>query len=199
MAKTRTRTLLLEAATGVLLEHGADAATMEQVRLAAGVSNGSLYHHFPTKARLAAALYEQALRDFHSALRAPLDAAAGAEQGVRGMVLAALAWAEQQPAQARLLHMLRQTVQAAGLDAWSRSNDDTFGHLAAWAKQHIDAGHMRRLPWPVWQALVLAPVAAMTRQAAARGERRFTSEVRAALAEGAWRAVAPLPASSRRK
>ena len=61
-----TRSRLLDAAATVFLAHGYAAASMDMVRQAAGVSNGSLYHHFPSKALLADALYAHTLRDFHA-------------------------------------------------------------------------------------------------------------------------------------
>jgi AcrR family transcriptional regulator len=72
-----TRERLLEAAAIVFLKHGYFGASLEEVRLIAGVSNGSLYHHFPTKARLADALYVAILMDFHADLL-------GAQSGSRG-------------------------------------------------------------------------------------------------------------------
>ena len=59
---------ILAAAQALFLAQGFDATSMEQVRLKAGVSNGSLYHHHPTKAHLARTLYEAALGDYHAAL-----------------------------------------------------------------------------------------------------------------------------------
>lgn len=49
---------LLDAAAGVFLERGADAATMTEIAVRAGASIGSLYQFFPNKSLLA-----QALRD----------------------------------------------------------------------------------------------------------------------------------------
>ena len=78
-----TRDRLLDAAAGVFLQHGYSSASMEQVRQAAGVSNGSLYHHFPTKAELADALYVRTLHDFHGALLAAVRGDVEAEAGVK--------------------------------------------------------------------------------------------------------------------
>jgi AcrR family transcriptional regulator len=57
MDPSSTKARLLNAATQVFLQHGFNGASMELVRQQAGASNGSLYHHFPTKAQLADALY----------------------------------------------------------------------------------------------------------------------------------------------
>lgn len=47
----RNRALILEAATRVLLEKGA-GASMDEIARAAGVGNGTLYRHFPTRTAL---------------------------------------------------------------------------------------------------------------------------------------------------
>jgi len=51
---------LLEAARGVFVEKGADAATMTEIAARAGAAIGSLYQFFPTKEALADALHVEA-------------------------------------------------------------------------------------------------------------------------------------------
>jgi AcrR family transcriptional regulator len=43
---------ILAAALELYAERGSDAATMDEIRRRAGVSNGSLFHHFPDRATL---------------------------------------------------------------------------------------------------------------------------------------------------
>src|SRR5512139_1478160 len=130
MDPTPTRDKLLDAAAAVFLEHGYSKASMDQVRQAAGVSNGSLYHHFPTKAELADALYVQTLHDFHGALLAAIKGDADAEAGVKGMVRAYIGWVVRHPDRAALLHKLRRegdiTDASAGISA---ANAEAFGAL----------------------------------------------------------------------
>src|SRR5689334_6572093 len=103
-----TRDKLLDAAAAVFYEHGYSAASMDQVRQAAGVSNGSLYHHFPTKAALADALYVQTLHDFHAVLLAPIAREVTAEAGVKALVRAHVNWVLKNPQRAALLHKLKR-------------------------------------------------------------------------------------------
>ncbi|MCU0495644.1 MAG: TetR/AcrR family transcriptional regulator [Chloroflexaceae bacterium] len=56
-----TRQLLLEAATRVVMEQGANALTLDAVAQAAGVSKGGLLHHFPSKKALISGLIEALL------------------------------------------------------------------------------------------------------------------------------------------
>lgn len=61
--RTATRLALLDAAAGCLVEHGYAGTTTTVIVARAGVSQGALFRHFPTKADLLAAtaahLYEQ--------------------------------------------------------------------------------------------------------------------------------------------
>src|ERR1700753_3749508 len=51
---------ILEAAAGLLLEHGLDAVSMDEVAARAGVSKATIYRWWPTKETLALdALYTQ--------------------------------------------------------------------------------------------------------------------------------------------
>jgi len=56
LERVATEDRIAEAALRLFTAHGYAGASMEQVRHAAGVSNGSLYHHFPSGADLTARL-----------------------------------------------------------------------------------------------------------------------------------------------
>jgi AcrR family transcriptional regulator len=62
--------ILLEAAAGIFLEKGYDAATMTEIAAAASSSIGSLYQFFPTKLLLAEALHIDRLQHLNMALAA---------------------------------------------------------------------------------------------------------------------------------
>lgn len=185
-----TRSKLLDAAATVFLAHGFTAASMDMVRQQAGVSNGSLYHHFPTKALLADALYVHTLRDFHAALLSPIAGAATAEAGVKGLIRAYIQWVLQHPDQARLLHKLRRTDgMTEGLET-SAVNAEVFAALAQWIDQQVATGDMRAIPFPVWMALVFSPALSLTQHWVVQARPGVAPKVRAALEHAAWMAVA---------
>ena len=192
MDATSTRDRLLDAAAGVFLAHGYAKAAMDQVRQAAGVSNGSLYHHFPTKAELADALYVQTLHDFHGALLAAIRGDVGAETGIKGMVRAYIAWVVRHPDRAALLHKLRRegdvTDASAGISA---ANAEAFGALKSWTEAQRAAGHLRDLPFHLWMALVFSPAMSLTGRWVKEARPSVPPKVRAALEHAAWMAVAP--------
>lgn len=183
---------VLEAASGVFLTHGYAAASMEQVRAAAGVSNGSLYHHFPTKAQLADALLAHTLRDFHGALIAVLRPRASAQACVKGLVRAYIDWVVAHPTGARLLHELRRQGELPdAASAWQQANAEAFQALRQWVAAREAAGEVRALPLAVWIAVVFAPAMALTPQWVAQPLPAVPARLRTALEHAAWMAVAP--------
>jgi AcrR family transcriptional regulator len=196
-ASPSTRERLLEAAATVFLAHGFTAASMDMVRQEAGVSNGSLYHHFPTKAQLADALYAHILRDFHAALLPPISSRAGAqtaEKGVKGLIRTYIQWVLQNPQSARLLHVLRRSGggedQAAAQAETDATNADAFAALTAWIAQRVEAGDMRDMPFHVWMALVFSPAMSLTQRWISQPQPTVAPRVRTALEHAAWMAVA---------
>jgi AcrR family transcriptional regulator len=75
-------------------ERGYAGTSMEQVRRAAGISNGSLYHHFPSRAHLAARLVLDGMRQCQDGVRRVLAGAGSAEAGIRGVVEDQSGWVE---------------------------------------------------------------------------------------------------------
>jgi AcrR family transcriptional regulator len=183
--------MLLDAAVAVFLAQGFATASMDQVRQLAGVSNGSLYHHFPTKEKLVDALYAYTLRDFHLALLAAIPARVSAQAGVKGLIRAYIQWVVTHPERAQLLHKLRRSGDMT--DAGSERNTvnaEAFAALAAWMQARVDAGEMRAMPFAVWMALVFSPAMSLTQQWVGQDKPAVPPKVRAALEHGAWMAVA---------
>jgi AcrR family transcriptional regulator len=191
MDPTSTKSRVLEAATQVFLRQGFAATSMDQVRQEAGVSNGSLYHHYPTKAQLADALYAHTLRDFHATLMKAIHGRATAQSGVKGLVRNYIQWVVDNPLSARLLHELRRSGGLADAGQWTTANAEGFEVLAVWLRQKVDAGEMRDLAFPVWTAVVFAPAISLTPHWARQPKPEVAPKVRAALEHAAWMAVAP--------
>ena len=191
MDPTSTRDRLLEAAAQVFLEQGS-GASMDQVRQAAGVSNGSLYHHFPTKAQLADALYVQTLHDFHAALLSPIARGGSAEAGVKGLVRAQVNWVLRNPGRASLLHKLKRSGDVTDAsEGISTANAQAFGALRDWVDRKTAEGEMREMPFYLWMALVFTPSMSLTARWVKAPDPTVPTKVRAALEHAAWMAVAP--------
>jgi AcrR family transcriptional regulator len=190
-AALSTRNRLLEAATKVFLAQGFTVASMDMVRQEAGVSNGSLYHHFPTKAQLADALYAHTLRDFHTALLQPIAGKTSAQAGVKGLMRAYIQWVLQHPDQARLLHTLRRGGDVTHGAEINAANEHAFSALQTWIEQRMEAGEMRTMPFHLWMALVFSPAMSLTQRWVSQSTPAVAPKVRAALEHAAWMAVAP--------
>ena len=192
MATNPTRMRVLDAAARLFVDHGYAGVSMDQVRQAAGVSNGSLYHHFPTKPELADTLYVDTLRDFHAALLAPIAHDASAEAGVKSLVRALVDWVVKHPSRALLLHMLKRDGDVTDASEGIRTaNAKAFGALKTWIRHMADAGEMRALPFHLWMAVVFAPAMSLTRRWAKESRPSVTTKERRALEHAAWQSVAP--------
>jgi len=93
---------LLDAAVGLSAAGGPQAVTMAAVIAAAGAPSGSLYHRFPGRPALQAALWLRTLERFQAGF---LAAAAGADGPAAALGAAAhtVAWSRAHPAEARIL------------------------------------------------------------------------------------------------
>lgn len=70
----KVRRLLLDAAARIATETGVADVTVDAVCRAAGVTKGAFFHHFPTKAALIAALFEDLIERFGRAISEAADA-----------------------------------------------------------------------------------------------------------------------------
>src|SRR5215204_7028012 len=70
------REQILKTALGLFAAQGFDATSTRQIAREAGIAEGLIFHYFPTKASLLAAILENR-RSFRSELRAILEGAEG--------------------------------------------------------------------------------------------------------------------------
>lgn len=126
------RAALLAAARAKLAAQSFAATSMDEIRRAAEVSNGSLFHHFPTKNHLARALYLEALQDYQAAQTTVLAKARSARAGVEGMIAAHIDWVLGDRVAARILVELRDLTAVEGDDVdWKKVNQAAFETLRA--------------------------------------------------------------------
>jgi TetR/AcrR family transcriptional regulator, transcriptional repressor for nem operon len=71
---TATRERILDAAEGLVIEHGFAATSVDRVLEAASTSKGAFFHHFPTKTDLGRALVERYVAADLAHLEQALDA-----------------------------------------------------------------------------------------------------------------------------
>lgn len=181
---------IAEAALDVFAVHGYSGASMEQIRAAAGVSNGSLYHHFPSRADLAAHLLIDGMGQCQDAVLRVLDAADSAEEGVRGVVHSVLGWVEERPDLARLLYgEWSDDVLLAAEPASSTQNRRYVEVVEGWLRRHADRGALIRQPFGISHALWLGPAQEFARQWLQGRSPLRPTQVAGDLADGARRAL----------
>jgi len=188
--ETSSRQALVNTATRLFLEKGYDSVSMEQIRQVAKVSNGSLYHHFPSKAHLARGVYLTALEDYHRTMMGAISAETSAREGVHSLVTNHITWVLDSPQKAVVLERLRPFASIDGLAPdWGAVNAEAFSLLKSWIALQVARGDMRKLPFKVWLALVLGPSMQLSQEWAKQERPSFDPQVLSTLANCAWMSV----------
>lgn len=157
MKQTRssgTRNRIVAAARELFLVKGFDGTSVAEVCREAGVSNGALFHQFPTKEDLGFAVYTLVRRDFWNrvmaAMAEPLDPLDGVEAAVR----AAFAFQRDEPGGAAFMFDVSGSKWIENFAAESQEvHDVVSGRGQAWAAPHIAAGRLPPVPPDVFVAL----------------------------------------------
>ena len=137
---------------------GALAATLDEVRRDAEVSVGALYHHFPDKPTLAAAVYAQVMGEYQLGFVTMLRRHDTAEGGIRGGVAHHLRWVSANRSEAALL--LGGRLDSAQL---RESNRVFFADVRAWWRPHHTYGALRPMQAGVTAALWFGPAQEFSR------------------------------------
>jgi len=160
---------------------GALAPTLDDVRREAEVSVGALYHHFPDKASLAAAVYAQLMAEYQAGFVAMLRSHDTAEGGVRGGVAYHLRWVTEHRGEARL--MLGDRLDSVAL---RESNREFFAAVGDWWRPHHTYGVLRPMRIGVTAALWLGPAQEFSRHWVAGDDAKMPRDVVQTFATAAW-------------
>ncbi len=160
---------------------GAIAATLDEIRRDADVSVGALYHHFPDKPALAAAVYAQVMSEYQAGFVAMLRRQDTAEYGIRGGVAHHLRWVAANRGEAALL--LGDRLDSLELRACNR---EFFAAVRDWWRPHHAYGVLRPLQAGVTAALWFGPVQEFSRNWIAGDEPRLPRGVIKTFADAAW-------------
>ena len=186
----RTADRVLAAALPLFVAHGYAGASLEKVRRDAGVSNGSLYHHFPRRADLAARLLNAGMRQCQDAVLAVLPGTGAAEDVVRSVVTEQLRWVEEHPDLARWIFsdLPDEVLLAAEPDLGGNARRYAVA-VGDWLDAQSRACAVIGGSFGVRHALWLGPAMEFARHWLRGRSRSRPTEVAADLAEGAWRAL----------
>jgi AcrR family transcriptional regulator len=183
---------ILAAALPLFLAHGYAGASLETVRRDAGVSNGSLYHHFPRRADLAARLLTEGMRRCQQDITDVLAVDGPPEQVVRTVVAAHMRWVEQHAEVARWIYSdLPDEVLLAAEPQLGEDSRRYVEAVKGWLRQQTEQGALIGRSFGVTHALWLGPAQEFARHWLRGRSRQRPTGAAGDLADGAWRALAP--------
>jgi AcrR family transcriptional regulator len=185
----RTADRVLAAALPLFVAHGYAGASLERVRREAGVSNGSLYHHFPRRADLAARLLVDGMRQCQDAVLAVL--ASDGPDVVRTVVTEQLRWVEEHPDLARWI--FSDLPDEVLLAAEPSLSEDARRYAVAVGDWLDRQSGLVEGSFGVRHALWLGPAMEFARHWLRGRSRQRLTEAAADLADGAWRALRRKP------
>jgi AcrR family transcriptional regulator len=181
-AKTSdARDRLLQVARRRFAVDGALVPTLDEVRREAEVSVGALYHHFPDKPALAAAVYAQLISEYQAGFVTMLRDHDIAEGGIRGGVAYHLRWVTEHHGEARLL--LGDRLDSVAL---RDANREFFAAVRDWWRPHHTYGVLRPMLLGVTSALWLGPAQEYSRYWITGEEAKMPRDAVETFASAAW-------------
>jgi AcrR family transcriptional regulator len=187
-AAPNARRRLLDAARRRFAADGPLAPTLDEVRRDADVSVGALYHHFPDKYGLAAAVYVDVLLEYQQGFLAMLRLQPTAEGGIRGGVAHHMQWVASHRGDARLL--LGDRFHSEEL---RRANRAFFSGVEDWWRPHATYGVLRPMQLALTAALWFGPAQEYCRYLLSGSGRQISAAAVTTLADAAWLALRANP------
>ena len=195
MSRRDLKQIILDAALAVFSEHGFEGATTAQILERAGVSNGALFHHFPTKDAVAEALYLRGIASYQEGLVETLErhrGSASARSAVKAAVYHHLAWVETNRDLAWFMYERgRPDWQPAHGAAVRKLNRAAARHVYDWMTPLVKSGVVRDLPLTVLGAFVNGPAHFIARRWLSGLISAPPTSFSEVLADTAWAAIAP--------
>jgi|SRR5947209_1664343 len=194
------RARILESALACFLESSYEQTTVARICERAGVSNGTLFHYFPTKEAIADALYLEAIADFQDGLWLPLgERPRSFRKAVRGVIAHQIEWIEANVDRARFVYR-RGTLDgdSPGGAELTEMNRKLATAYQKWLQPFIERGRVRPMSMLVLNAIVTGPTHAIARRWLAHQLDTPLHAYLDDLADAAVAALAGTPAKARR-
>ena len=188
-ATARLRDDVLAAALDCFSERGVEHTAVAEIGRRAGVSIGSLYHHFDSKNGIAEALYLRSLGELNAGLGLRLDRCRSARTAVRSVVLYYAEWVTENHQLASFLYagdvVFSDAARAQRQAMYRRYIRGVFERFAG----YVERGEMRRLPLETYVPLISGPIQEYTARWLAGETRQSPEAVKNLFADAAWSAV----------
>ncbi|WP_310541483.1 TetR/AcrR family transcriptional regulator [Phenylobacterium sp.] len=149
-----SRDRILTAGLSLFLKDGVETSSVADLCRAAGVSNGSFFHHFSSKDELALEIVLALRREYWDFILTEMEPHADAFDGVAGVIRAAFAYQSRFPDR----YKLGRSDEAS----WMRGNEHRLrednapyrGRAARWIAAHAAAGRLPVLLPEIYGALL---------------------------------------------
>jgi AcrR family transcriptional regulator len=166
--------------------------TIERLSEESAVSIGSIYHHFGNLNGVSAALYQNAMAD----LLQTIIRAVRTETTARGKVLAQsrayIEWTREKKSAARFIHASAYAPYMQQYeDDIRRAKEPILQELMVLFEPHIRAGDMMALPLPLYEILLIGPLAELARRWLSGGSGLDLDLAAEHLPERIWRSMEP--------
>jgi AcrR family transcriptional regulator len=151
---------------GCFLESGYEQTTVARICERAGVSNGTLFHHFPTKEAIADTLYLEAIANFQEGLwRLLAERPRSLRKAVRGVIAHQIEWIEANVDRARFVYT-RGTLDgdSPGAAQLTEMNRKLAASYREWLQPFIERQQVRPMSMLVLNAIVTGPTHALARR-----------------------------------
>jgi len=183
---------ILEVALVVFQERGYEASSIEDIRVRAGASVGSIYHHFGSKAGIASALYAEGLAEFQNGLLEQMRGTRSARGLVHRVVRFHLDWAVANPGWADYLLRMRRAEAVAAIEIGLRKMNAGFLEQALEIiEPHMYRGEIARVPADILVSQLFGPAHEFLRLWLDGRALVKIRQARKLLAEAAWKSVQP--------
>lgn len=161
----RTRDRILDAATRRIGEVDYPAFTVASVRDELGLSSGSMFHAFPSKAALGAAVYVAGMVDYQQTALAVIAGRTEPVDALPALVERHLGWVEDNPGLTRFLFStLPGDVAAHAAAPLADHNRRFFAALDDFYERLADDGLMGRIDRSLAHAVAIGPAQEYCRQ-----------------------------------
>jgi len=190
-----TRRKILDAALAEFSERGFETATVARIRTRSGVSNGSFFHFFRSKAAVAEALHMQAVSDYQEGLARLLGKYPGrAEKAVREAVAFHLEWVRAHPLLAGfMLEPGPPGTRKVRADEVRQANLRMGRAIQDWAVPLQESGRLKPFPPEVLSACLIGPAQIVCRAWLNGLSPVPPTAYRDVLADAAWASVGVTP------
>lgn len=188
------RKAITDAALSCFVEKGFTHTGITEICRKAKASTGSVYHHFKSKSGLAVAVYLSGICNYQDGMLTVLEKQIEAREGIFALIGFHLRWVERYPDWARFLFQHRHAEFMAAKeteDALKQLNTGFAEGLAAWFKNQMDAGQIRKLPRDIFIALLLGACQEYARQYLAGHAVTHVAGAVEQIAAGVWAALKP--------